>query len=120
MASRARKTPSAGSKPDKLMRDALALELSTEITLQDENGRKYKIKKLRLVARALVTAAIDLDVPAIKEIYDRMDGKVPQSIRGPGAGGAFPTYDLGKVTDADLAELERIARAAATADGNTG
>jgi len=38
--------------------------------------------RLRAVADALVTKAIQGDVPAIKEIADRLDGKVPQAIVG--------------------------------------
>lgn len=38
--------------------------------------------KLRAVADALVTKAISGDVPAIKEVADRLDGKVPQGIEG--------------------------------------
>ena len=38
--------------------------------------------KLRAVAEALVTKALTGDVPAIKEIADRLDGKVPQAVVG--------------------------------------
>lgn len=38
--------------------------------------------KLRAVADALVTKALTGDVPAIKEIADRLDGKVPQAVIG--------------------------------------
>lgn len=38
--------------------------------------------RLRAVADALVTKAMSGDVPAIKEIADRIDGKVPQALVG--------------------------------------
>ena len=38
--------------------------------------------KLRAVADALVNKAMTGDVPAIKEIADRLDGKVPQAVVG--------------------------------------
>ncbi len=38
--------------------------------------------RLRAVADALVEKAITGDVPAIKEIADRIDGKVPQAVVG--------------------------------------
>lgn len=38
--------------------------------------------KLRAVADSLVQKAIAGDVPAIKEIADRLDGKVPQAVVG--------------------------------------
>jgi hypothetical protein len=62
------------------MRDALLLELHQEAQEVDEYGKA--IKRLRLVARALVEAALQGDVSAIKEINDRVDGKVPQTIQG--------------------------------------
>jgi hypothetical protein len=39
-----------------------------------------KVKKLRLVARALVDNAIDGDTTAVRECFDRMDGKVTQGV----------------------------------------
>jgi hypothetical protein len=38
--------------------------------------------RLRAVADALVEKAMTGDVPAIKEIADRIDGKVPQALVG--------------------------------------
>lgn len=72
------------------MRTALALELHTEMSVPDPNGattktgkpRQIRIKKLRLVQRALVNAGIKGDVSAIREINDRMDGKVAQVVKG--------------------------------------
>lgn len=67
------------------MRDALMLELHRDaldpeaIEITPKDGRRSKIptvKKLRLVARALVDAAIEKDISACKEINDRVDGKV--------------------------------------------
>lgn len=72
----ARKTPSRGGKPDKLMRDALILELHREA--EDADGTMTK--KLRLIARKLVDKAAEGDVQAIKEVNDRVDGRAHQSI----------------------------------------
>lgn len=77
----ARKTPSRGAKPDKIMRDALALELKREEEAELD-GKKQKVKRFRLVADALVKNAIKGETSAIREIYDRMDGKVPQALVG--------------------------------------
>lgn len=38
--------------------------------------------KLRAVAEALVNAAMAGDIHAIKEVADRLDGKVPQGVVG--------------------------------------
>ncbi len=61
-----------GAKREKLMRDALIVSLKR----QAEKG--LKTKQLQVVAEALVVKAMEGDVPAIKEIFDRVDGKVPQ------------------------------------------
>lgn len=50
-------------------------------------------KRLRLVAESLVNKAIDGDVQAIKEIGDRIDGKVPQGIVG-ADGGPLQVQDV--------------------------
>ena len=75
-----RSTPSKGAKPDKLMRDALILALKDEAI--DANGQMTT--KLRKVAEKLVEKAMDGDVPAIKEIGDRVDGRPSQAIIGDG------------------------------------
>jgi hypothetical protein len=69
---------SRGGKPDKLMRDAIILALHREA--EDADGQITK--KLNLVAAKLVEKAIAGDVPAIKEIADRVDGKSVQPIAG--------------------------------------
>ena len=61
-----------GAKREKLMRDALIVSLKR----QAEKG--LKTRQLQVVAEALVVKAMEGDVPAIKEIFDRVDGKVPQ------------------------------------------
>jgi ribosomal protein L17 len=73
-----RKTPSAGGKPDKLMRDALIVALKREAI--DAEGKPTK--NLYLIAEALVDKAKTGDVPAIKEIADRVDGKAVQPLAG--------------------------------------
>lgn len=42
--------------------------------------------KLDAAATALVDAGVAGDVPALKEIGDRLDGKVPQALTGEGGG----------------------------------
>jgi hypothetical protein len=48
----------------------------------NEAGKAEGTTKLRDVADALVTKAVDGDIQAIKEIADRLDGKVPQAVIG--------------------------------------
>ena len=61
-----------GHKPDKLMRDALSVVLHR--AAEDADGKPTK--RLNNVAAQLVKKAESGDVAAIKEIFDRMDGKV--------------------------------------------
>jgi hypothetical protein len=56
---------------DKPFRDALRLEIN-----------RKDADKLRRVARALIDKAMDGDVSAIKEVADRLDGRVPQLVGG--------------------------------------
>ena len=65
--------PLGSPNKDKPFRDALRMAIA------DAEGDN---KALRLVAIALVAKAQQGDVPAIKEIADRLDGKVTQPIGG--------------------------------------
>jgi hypothetical protein len=47
-----------------------------------KEANEQGVTKLREVADALVREAITGNVPAIKEIADRLDGKVPQALVG--------------------------------------
>jgi hypothetical protein len=84
----ARKTRPAGAKPDKVLRDAVMLEINVEAPDPKREGRK--IKKARLVARALVAG----DVPAIKELFDRVDGKVLSALGGNSEDGGITLEEL--------------------------
>ena len=91
----ARKTPSKGGKPDKLMRDTLMLELHQDSAVEASNGRIQKIKRFRLVARALIRKAIDGDVQAAKEINDRIDGRLTNTqFGGPSNDGGLSLEEL--------------------------
>jgi hypothetical protein len=60
-----------GSAADRLMRDALIVELQ-----QDSEGPDGEtVAKIRLVARALIDKAVAGEAAAIKEIFDRVDGR---------------------------------------------
>lgn len=63
----------AGRKGEKFWADAVKRAVNRR--LDDEEG---KPKKLERIADALVEAALDGDIQAIKEIGDRLDGKATQ------------------------------------------
>ena len=65
--------PLGSVNKDKPFRDALRLEIA------DAEGDS---RKLRKVASALLAAASEGDVAAIKELADRLDGKVAQAVVG--------------------------------------
>ena len=77
-----RLTPSKGSKPDKLCRDALALALNREAA--DADGKPTK--RLNIIADQLVRKAMSGDLIAIREIFDRLDGKIAQATSVAGNG----------------------------------
>jgi hypothetical protein len=64
----ARNTPSGGSKPDKLWRDAI--HRAVKRTLEDGQTRR-----LDALADRLVEKGLEGDVVAMKEVGDRLDGK---------------------------------------------
>lgn len=63
----------SGRKQEKPFRDALRMALAA--AGEDQ-------KALRLVAQVLIDKALEGDMHAIKELADRTDGKVAQSIIG--------------------------------------
>lgn len=69
-----------GAKSDKVWRDAIMRAVKRRDSGEDPQA-------LEKLADTLVTVALTGDVPALKEIGDRLDGKPAQAITG-GDGGA--------------------------------
>ena len=63
--------PPAGGKPTSPMREALDAELARA----SEDGEGNKADVLQLIARKLATKALEGDLGAIREIFDRIAGK---------------------------------------------
>ena len=63
----------SGRKQEKPFRDALNMQIKAA----GEDS-----KALRRIADALLSKAYEGDMAAIKEVADRLDGKVPQGIQG--------------------------------------
>lgn len=102
-------SPPKGSKPDKLMRDALMLALNREA----QNAQGQPTKKLHLIADAIVDKAVTGDVPAAIFVRDSVDGKPAQIIEGnPDA----PLFSVDGLRDLLGAKLDRIAAAEQPAD----
>lgn len=68
----------SGRRKDKPFRDAIMLALNKIEKLDDGS----ETKRLNLLAEATIKKALSGDVPAIKEVADRVDGKVPQGVVG--------------------------------------
>lgn len=64
----------SGRRQEKPFRDALRMEIAAA----EQDG----LRSLRAIARKLIEAAAEGKLDAIKELADRMDGKVPQAIVG--------------------------------------
>lgn len=67
----------SGGRPPKEKSFANMLNIAIKEAIEGSDKTK-----LRAVADALVEKAMGGDVPAIKEIADRIDGKVPQAVVG--------------------------------------
>jgi hypothetical protein len=72
--------PNGRNKNDKIFRDALL------VALKRTDGDATKIARL---ANAIVDKACEGDVPAAREVMDRVDGKVVQALSGDGEGNPF-------------------------------
>lgn len=90
-----------GRSKAKPFRDALLIE-----AMAAERGEECVAHKgsLRWNARKLLELG---EVPAIKEVADRLDGKVTQGISGPD-GGPIQTVDLTNLSADDLSRLELV------------
>lgn len=64
-----------GAKAEKLMRQALLIAVNRP--MKDDPQKR---KKLQVMADKLVDAACAGEIPAIKEIADRIDGKATQPL----------------------------------------
>lgn len=80
--------PFGAQNKDKPFRDALRAEIAAA---QDEND----FKSLRKIARGLLAKGSEGDVAAIKEIADRLDGKVAQPHAG--ADGESPIETINRI-----------------------
>ena len=78
-------TPPAGGKTAQPIRAALDAELARA----SGDGEGHKTDVLQLIARRLATKALEGDLGAIREIFDRIDGKT--------VAGAAPEQTAGKV-----------------------
>jgi hypothetical protein len=85
-----------GQQRDKPFREALRLEIAALQAKGDERG-------LRKAARALIENAENGDNVAIKELADRLDGKVPQAVVGDEDGGPVVIEIIRHASDADKA-----------------
>lgn len=68
----------AGRDPDKLLRDALLISLNRRV------DKGNSTKRFQKVADALVDAAMKGELSALREIFDRVDGKFPVGTVGNG------------------------------------
>jgi hypothetical protein len=69
-----------GQQRDKIFRESLRLELA-------ELGDGTGIRKLRAIARTLIEKAEAGDLPAIRELADRLDGRPAQLLEHAAEGG---------------------------------
>ena len=68
----------AGRKKRQSMSELLALALEREV----EGAQGEKTKRGAVIANQLVSKAAEGDIQAIKEVFDRIDGKAKQILAG--------------------------------------
>jgi hypothetical protein len=66
----------SGRRQEKPFRDALM------VAIKDAEATANSTRKLRVIAERLLDEAAMGNVQALKEVADRLDGKVPQGIEG--------------------------------------
>jgi len=69
--------PNGRPKKTEAMTEILRAELNT-LDLEDAEGNPIPAKQA--IARRLIALAMDGDVPAMKYVYDRIDGRPKESI----------------------------------------
>lgn len=72
-----------GQKRHKIVRDALMLALEREVDVEGKPTRR-----IAQIAEALCAKASEGDVPATREIFDRVDGKAIQAVEHSGPDGS--------------------------------
>ena len=98
--------PAGAQNKDKPFRDALRMEIAAAQEADDK-------RSLRRIARTLLDKAADGDIAAIKEVADRLDGKVPQAVVGDHDEAPIQiasSMDLSKLTDEQLDALADMIR----------
>lgn len=89
---------SKGPKTRKIMTDALMVALNREVSgIIGEDGKPTK--KLALIADQLVDKATGGDIQAIKEIFDRTEGKAAQALNLSGSEGGPLTVQIVRFSD---------------------
>lgn len=78
--------------------------------------------KLRRVAEALIAKAIEGDLPAIREVMDRVDGRVPQSIAAviDAAASTAPVVDMSFLHTEERVLMKQLLERRLGAEGSVG
>lgn len=80
-----------GAKSDKIWRDAIMRAVRRRVgdPIATDGPECQRLERL---ADALVAKGLESDVPALKEIGDRLDGKAVQALAGPDGEGPIETF----------------------------
>lgn len=69
----------ASTKSDKLWQEAVRKTVLEYHEIEDDQGKRQKVRNLSLIAKTLVAKAREGDIAAINEIGNRLDGKAHQT-----------------------------------------
>jgi hypothetical protein len=69
-----------------LLKQYLTDEGNADISITPQDGRAIKIKKAQALAKVIWAEALKGNIQFVKELIERIMGKVPQAVTGPDGG----------------------------------
>lgn len=69
-----------------LLKEYLTDEGNSTLSMTDQDGKKFKIKKAQALAKVVWAEALKGNIQFVKELLERIAGKVPQAVTGPEGG----------------------------------
>ena len=107
------------AKKTSAMRAAEAWAMSLELDGKEQENRPLAVLR-QLYADATGAEKPSERTAAGREFLDRVYGKAPQAIVGADGAPLLPAFDVGRLSDADLGSILRLARAAFVGPASAG
>jgi hypothetical protein len=69
-----------------LLKEYLTDEGNATLSMTDQDGKKFKVKKAQALAKVVWAEALKGNIQFVKELLERICGKIPQAVTGPDGG----------------------------------